>query len=82
MNKNLRVAHAGGQYLDFEYPNSTRGININKNYIKYFEIDLQLTKDNRLICLHDPLVGDLNLRKFTIFILEIQKNVMMKRLRN
>ena len=31
-NKNLRVAHAGGQYLDFKYPNSTIGINKIKLY--------------------------------------------------
>ena len=73
-NKNLRVAHAGGQYLDFKYPNSTIGINKNKNYIKYFELDLQLTKDNRLICLHDPVVGDLIFEKvYDIYIRDSKK---------
>ena len=55
-DKNLRVAHAGGEYKDKIYTNSIASIESNYKFTKYFEIDLQLTKDNRLVCLHDPLV--------------------------
>ena len=57
-NKELRVAHAGGEYNDKTYPNSIDSINSNFQYTKYFELDLQMTKDKRLVCLHDPIVSD------------------------
>ena len=57
-NKDLRVAHAGGQYEGKVYPNSIASIESNYKFTKYFEIDLQLTKDNRLVCLHDPLIDN------------------------
>ena len=31
-------------------------MNFNSKYTKYIELDLQLTKDNRLVCVHDPLM--------------------------
>lgn len=55
-NKDLRVAHAGGQYKNKSYLNSIASIEYNYKFTKYFEIDLQLTKDNRLVCLHDPSI--------------------------
>ena len=55
-NKDKRVAHAGGEYEDKIYTNSINSIEANYKFTKYFEIDLQLTKDNRLVCLHNPLV--------------------------
>lgn len=57
-NKDLRVAHAGGQYEGKVYANSIASIESNYKFTKYFEIDLQLTKDNRLVCLHDPLIDN------------------------
>ena len=57
-NKKLRVAHAGGEYNDKTYPNSIDSINSNFQFTKYFELDLQLTKDKRLVCLHDPIITD------------------------
>ncbi len=54
-NKDLRVAHAGGQFKDKVYVNSITAMESNHKFINYFEIDLQLTTDNRLICLHNPL---------------------------
>ena len=57
-NKNLRVAHAGGQYNNKTHPNSIASINFNSKYTKFFELDLQLTKDKRLVCLHDPMTNN------------------------
>ena len=54
-NKSLRVAHAGGQYNNKTYPNSIASINFNSKHTKFFELDLQLTKDKRLVCLHDAM---------------------------
>ncbi len=53
LNKDLRIAHAGGQYNNKNYPNSIASIEHNLRFTKYFELDLQLTKDNKLVCLHD-----------------------------
>ena len=58
LNKNLRIAHAGGEYNNKDYSNSIASIEHNLRFTKYFELDLQLTKDNRLVCLHDPLIKD------------------------
>ncbi len=55
-NKDLRVAHAGGQYKGKVYANSIDSIEFNYKYTNYFELDLQLTKDKRLVCLHDPII--------------------------
>jgi glycerophosphoryl diester phosphodiesterase len=33
-------------------------MNLNSKYTKYIELDLQLTKDNRLVCIHDPLINN------------------------
>ena len=55
-NKDKRVAHAGGEYKNKIYTNSISSIKANYKFTKYFEIDLQLTRDNRLVCLHDPLI--------------------------
>ena len=55
-NKDKRVAHAGGEYKNKIYTNSISSIEANYKFTKYFEIDLQLTRDNRLVCLHDPLI--------------------------
>ena len=56
LNKNLRIAHAGGEYNNKDYPNSIASIEHNLRFTKYFELDLQLTKDNRLVCLHNGTV--------------------------
>ncbi len=58
LDKDFRVAHAGGEYNDKFYSNSVASIEYNKKFTKYFELDLQLTKDYRLVCLHDPLVDN------------------------
>lgn len=59
-NKNLRIGHAGGKFNNKSYPNSLAAINFNSKFTKYFELDLQLTKDNRLVCLHHPIIEDKN----------------------
>ena len=56
--KTFRVAHAGGGYKGINYTNSIAAMNFNSKYTKYIELDLQLTKDNRLVCVHDPLMHD------------------------
>lgn len=48
-----RVLHAGGIYKNQTYTNSIEALEKNKKGFKYFEIDLQLTKDNKIICEHD-----------------------------
>ena len=48
-----RVLHAGGIYKNQIYTNSIEALEKNKKGFKYFEIDLQLTKDNKIICEHD-----------------------------
>jgi glycerophosphoryl diester phosphodiesterase len=68
-NKNLRVAHAGGEYKGKIYANSIASIVSNYKFTKYFEIDLQLTKDNRLVCLHDPLIHNITFN-------EIKDNIL------
>ncbi|MBU2884305.1 hypothetical protein KO507_00850 [Gilvimarinus agarilyticus] len=52
--KPLRVAHAGGALGELTYTNSLQALT--ENYSKgfrYFEIDFNLTSDEKLICLHD-----------------------------
>lgn len=56
--KKFRVAHAGGEYNGLKYVNSIAAMNLNSKYTKYIELDLQLTKDNRLVCIHDPLINN------------------------
>ena len=58
--KSFRVAHAGGQYNGLKYANSISAINFNSKYTKYIELDMQLTKDNRLVCIHDPIISEKN----------------------
>ena len=48
-----RVLHAGGIYKNQIYTNSIEALEKNKKDFKYFELDLQLTKDNKIICGHD-----------------------------
>ena len=48
-----RVLHAGGIYKNQIYTNSIEALEKNKKDFKYFELDFQLTKDNKLICEHD-----------------------------
>ncbi len=55
--KEFRVAHAGGEYNGLKYVNSIAAMKLNSKYTKYIELDLQLTKDNRLVCIHDPLIN-------------------------
>ena len=59
--KTFRVAHAGGEYNGLKYVNSIAAMNLNSKYTKYIELDLQLTKDNRLVCIHDPLINNKSL---------------------
>ena len=48
-----RVLHAGGIYKNEIYTNSIEALEKNKKGFKYFELDLQLTRDNKIICGHD-----------------------------
>ena len=52
---NKTVLHGNSEYT--KYPNSIIHIKDNLENTKYFELDFQITKDNRLICYH----GDNNL---------------------
>lgn len=56
--KSFRVAHAGGEYNSLKYSNSIAAMYFNSKYTRYIELDLQLTKDNRLVCIHDPLMSN------------------------
>jgi len=56
--KKFRVAHAGGGLNGLKYVNSIPAMYLNSKYTKYIELDLQLTKDNRLVCIHDPLISN------------------------
>ena len=74
INKNSRVAHKGGAYNGTLKTNSINAIEKSKKKINYFEIDFQMTKDNRLICLHEDEIKDLsnkNIRK--LFFRDIKK---------
>lgn len=49
-----RVAHAGGEIDGFTYTNSFEALNKNlESGFVYFELDLLLTSDDSVICLHD-----------------------------
>lgn len=48
-----RVAHAGGEFNSQTYTNSIDALNYNKENYNFFELDLLLTSDNSVICLHD-----------------------------
>lgn len=47
-----RVAHAGGSVDGLFYTNSIEALEANKDYFDYFEIDLSVTSDSKLVCLH------------------------------
>lgn len=69
-DKDLRVAHAGGEYKGKVYVNSISSIESNYKFTKYFEIDLQLTKDNRLVCVHDPIINNYTFNEIKEFLLK------------
>ena len=74
INKGFRIAHKGGAYNETLKTNSINTIEKSKKKINYFEIDFQLTKDNRLICLHPNDNEDLsnkNIRE--LFFKDIKK---------
>ncbi len=48
-----RVAHAGGGIGISTYTNSLDALNANKDKFSIFEIDLNLTADNKVVCIHD-----------------------------
>lgn len=54
--RDFRVLHAGGWHTNNTkgYSNSIEALSQNKQKSIFFELDLQITKDNRLVCLHDP----------------------------
>lgn len=56
--REFRVAHAGGELNGLKYVNSIASMKLNSKYTKYIELDLQLTKDNRLVCINDPLINN------------------------
>lgn len=51
-NQVKRVAHAGGSIDGLLYTNSIESLELNKQYFDYFEIDLSLTSDGQVVCLH------------------------------
>ena len=61
-----RVLHAGGIYKNQIYTNSIEALEKNKKGFKYFELDLQLTKDNKIICGHDININILFYDQFLI----------------
>ena len=48
-----RVAHAGGVFEGLAYSNTIDALEENKAYFDYFEIDLSVTTDGQLVCLHN-----------------------------
>lgn len=53
-NNNYFIAHAGGQIHNHNYTNSKEALiqSLNNGY-KYIELDLALTKDSILVCVHE-----------------------------
>ena len=48
------IAHAGGAINGYVYTNSLEALNKNYNLgAKYFELDLHLTSDNKIVAVHD-----------------------------
>ena len=56
--------HAGGLYKNQTYTNSIEAFEKNSKYIKYLEIDFQLTKDYKLVCSHDDITNTYTYKKF------------------
>lgn len=50
---NLRVAHAGGVFNKNVYTNSIEALDLNSKYFDLFELDLKLTSDRKIVCIHD-----------------------------
>lgn len=49
------IAHAGGEIDGFSYTNSVEAvINSINNEFKYIELDISLTTDSQLVCMHSP----------------------------
>jgi len=59
--RDFRVLHAGGWHSNNTkgYSNSILALSLNKEKSSFFELDLQITRDNRLVCLHDPNIDHL-----------------------
>ena len=55
IKKNIlpRVAHAGGGFNEKIYTNSIDALEVNKNDFLFFELDLFVTGDNKVVCEHD-----------------------------
>ena len=70
-----RIAHAGGGYSSKIYTNSIEALNYNKNKYEFFEIDFFLTKDNKLVCLHDKHES---LKSFNDFEIYLNTNSLYK----
>jgi glycerophosphoryl diester phosphodiesterase len=48
-----RIAHAGGGFKGRAYTNSIDALNHNADLFELFEIDLSITSDREVVCLHD-----------------------------
>ena len=54
LKKDIFIAHAGGNIDGHVYTNSLEALNKNYNLgVKYFELDLQFTSDNKIVAVHD-----------------------------
>ena len=54
LNNDIFIAHAGGIIDGFTYTNSLEALNKNYNLgINHFELDLNLTSDNKIVAVHD-----------------------------
>ena len=54
LKKDIFIAHAGGSIDGHVYTNSLEALNKNYNLgAKYFELDLNLTSDNKIVAVHD-----------------------------
>ncbi len=52
--KSRFIAHAGGAIEGFSYTNSLEALNQSyKNGLRYFELDLNTTRDNKIVATHD-----------------------------
>jgi len=77
---NQTVLHGNSEYS--EYPNSVAHMQNNLENTKYFELDLQITKDNRIICYHgDENLNDINFNSnFIKNLIFLKKNCYDKEL--
>lgn len=71
-----RVAHAGGGFKEKIYTNSINALEANKKDFLFFEIDLFVTDDDKVVCEHDY---NENIKTFKKFKKYINENELFKK---